>query len=240
MHQVPLPTGSATNLDRGVKPIPWMNLSLGLFCALATGFYAWLTPWQQHVMLEALGASPTALVAMFDSGNAEGLRVLAPVLALFIHSGWLHLVGNLTYFWVFGWPLERRLGHWPLALLFLLGGVAVHLALALRLPTLELPVIGASGAVSAVLGAYLGLIPRRSIGLWVPLGVIVEFVRVPALLVIGSWFVLQLVYAGFGPISWQIAFWTHLAGFSLGLMLALLVRAGGVLLGAQHRVYAKR
>ncbi|NIV20409.1 MAG: rhomboid family intramembrane serine protease, partial [Gammaproteobacteria bacterium] len=74
-------------------------------------------------------------------------------------------------------------------------------------------VIGASGAVSAVVGASLGLFPRRRIGLYLPLGLYVQFVRVPALLVIGSWFTLQLVYSVVGPISGAMAWWTHLAGF---------------------------
>jgi membrane associated rhomboid family serine protease len=93
------------------------------------------------------------------------------------------------------------------------------------MPQLDTAVIGASGAVSAVVGASLALFPARRIGLYLPLGMYVQFVQVSALLVIGSWFTLQLVYSMFGPISRTMAWWTHLAGFAVGLVLALLAKA---------------
>ena len=144
---------------------------------------------------------------------------------LFLHPSWLHLGGNLAYLWVFGLPVERKVGGTLLALLFLIGGALSQLILALRLPELETPIVGASGAVSAVVGAYLGLFPSRSIGLYLPLGLYLQFAQVPALIVIGSWFTLQLVYTVFGPISGFVAWWIHLAGFTLGLIFALMVRA---------------
>ena len=107
---------------------------------------------------------------------------------------------------------------------FLLGGAIANLMVALRLPQLETPIIEASGAVSAVVGAYLGLFPRRRIGLFLPLGLYLQFARVPALLVIGSWFTLQLLYTAFGPINAAVAWWTHLAGFALGISFALMAR----------------
>lgn len=220
---------------RAASKLPWMTLGLGLLCLAATGFFLWLTPWQQQVTLESLGASPAGLYEMLRGIDGPSARLLTPLLSLFIHSGWLHLLGNLAYLWVFGWPLERRLGHGAVAVLFLLGGLVAQLMLAQRLPNLEFAVIGASGAVSTILGAYLGLFPSRTIGLWLPLGLVVEFVRVPALLVVGSWFGLQLLYAGLGPITWKMAFWTHLAGFSIGLMLALLLRGGRLLLAGHGK-----
>ena len=79
--------------------------------------------------------------------------------------------------------------------------------------------------MSAVVGAYLGLFPRRRMGLFLPLGLYLQFARVPSLLVIGSWFTLQLLYTVFGPIDAAVAWWTHVAGFALGLSFALLTRA---------------
>ncbi len=189
--------------------------------------YALGTPLQQRVLVDVAGANPSELsAALSDPGLSLGLTGWGLlVLSLFIHSGWLHLAGNLAYLWVFGIPVERRLGPLSLALVFVLGGVLAHLMVALRLPLLDTPVIGASGAVSAVVGAYLGLFPRQRIGLYLPLGLFMQFTRVPALLVIGSWFVLQLVYSAVVPISAAMAWWTHLAGFALGLIFALLARA---------------
>jgi membrane associated rhomboid family serine protease len=145
--------------------------------------------------------------------------------SLFVHASWLHLVGNLVYLWVFGIKVEQRLGALGLITVFLLGGALANVIVALRVPQLETPIIGASGAISAVVGAYLGLFPRRRIGLFLPLGVYLQFARVPALLVIGSWFTLQLLYTAFGPIDAAVAWWTHLAGFALGVSFALLTRA---------------
>jgi membrane associated rhomboid family serine protease len=95
----------------------------------------------------------------------------------------------------------------------------------LQLGGLDTPIIGASGAISAVVGAYLGLFPSRRIGLFLPLGLYLQFAQVPSLLVIGSWFTLQLLYTVFGPINAAVAWWTHLAGFALGLSIALMYRA---------------
>jgi len=126
---------------------------------------------------------------------------------------------------VFGVTVEHKLGGLFMAALFLLGGALANVMVAMRLPVLDTPVIGASGAVSAVVGAYLGLFPGKRIGLFLPLGLYLQFAKVPALLVIGSWFTLQLVYSAFGPITGAVAWWTHLAGFALGLIFAMLARA---------------
>jgi membrane associated rhomboid family serine protease len=116
-------------------------------------------------------------------------------------------------------------GHLRFALLFVLLGAVANLFVALRVPELERSVIGASGGVSAVIGIYLGLFPSRRIGLWLPLGLFLQFARIPALLVIGSWFTLQLLYTVFGPMSDAVAWWTHVAGFLAGLAVAMLLRA---------------
>jgi len=152
-------------------------------------------------------------------------QLLSLVSALFIHASWLHLLGNMVYLWVFGMPLERRLGGLGLVFVFVLGGALANLFVVMRLPEFTSPIVGASGAVSAVVGAYLGLFPSRRIGMLLPLGLYFQFAHVPAVLVIGSWFTLQLVYTVLGPITGIVAWWTHMAGFALGLIFALLARA---------------
>jgi len=170
---------------------------------------------------------PSQLTAIFSQPMSawKDYQVLSLVSALFIHTSWLHLLGNLVYLWVFGMPLERRLGGFGMALVFVFGGSLANLFVTMRLPELTSPIVGASGAVSAVVGAYLGLFPSRRIGMLLPLGLYLQFARVPAVLVIGSWFTLQLVYTVLGPITGVVAWWTHMAGFALGLIFALLVRA---------------
>lgn len=204
------------------RGFPWMTLTLALACLAASGLYAVLDPSQQRVVIATIGASPAEVNGLLTGQRSEGWSVLW--LSLFFHSSWLHLLGNVIYLWVFGLPVERRTGPLALVVVFLLGGALAHMLLALQLPTLERPVIGASGAVSAVVGACAGLYPRRRIGLYLPLGVVVEFVRLPTVLVVGSWFALQLLYSVVGPTSGAMAWWTHLAGFGLGLLFALLAR----------------
>ncbi len=186
-----------------------------------------MTPLAQNAMLELGGVLPDQLAPIFSrpfAGWAD-YQLLTLVSALFIHTSWIHLLGNMVYLWVFGMPLERRLGSVGMVLVFVLGGALSNLFVTLRLPDLASPIVGASGAISAVVGAYLGLFPYRRIGMLLPLGLYLQFARVPALLVIGSWFTLQLVYTVLGPITGIVAWWTHMAGFALGLIFALLIRA---------------
>jgi len=159
-----------------------------------------------------------------DAGLGDSVGLAALVSALFAHSTWLHLAGNVAYLWVFGMPVERALGHLKFLGVFLMLGALANLFVALRIPELERTIIGASGGVSAVIGVYLGLFPTRRIGLWLPLGLFLQFARIPALLVIGSWFTLQVLYTVFGPMSDAVAWRTHVAGFVAGVLVALVIR----------------
>jgi membrane associated rhomboid family serine protease len=220
-------SGIVTNWSKSSPPLPWVVMIVSSACLLTGLVYAFLPPLAQQALIEVAGALPSDTAVMLSQPVSAWHRfgLVAVFSSLFVHSSWPHLVGNLAYLWVFGMPVERRTGVFFFALLFLLGGALAHIIVALRLPHLQTPVVGASGAVSAVVGAYLGLFPSRRIGLYLPLGLYLQFARVPALLVIGSWFTLQLVYTAFGPITGAEAWWTHLAGFTLGLIFAFLVRA---------------
>ena len=206
---------------------PFATIYCTLLCLLAFLIYSGLSPLMQQAMIDVGGMNPSQTSALLhrDFASWWEMTALGTVTSLFIHASWLHLLGNLAYLWVFGIKVEQRLGSIGLALIFLLGGVLANVIVALRVPQLDTPIIGASGAISAVVGAYLGLFPRRRIGLFLPLGVYLQFARVPALLVIGSWFTLQLLYTVFGPINGAVAWWTHVAGFALGLSFSLVTRA---------------
>jgi len=211
--------------ERAPRP-PYASIGFILASVFLFVLYAGLSPIRQQVMIEVAGMQPARMAERLYGGVAGwwDFSALSVVTALFIHSNWLHLLGNLVYFWVFGIKVERRVGAVGLLAVLLLGGALANVIVALRLPSMETPIIGASGAVSAVVGAYLGLFPRRRIGLYLPLGLYLQFARVPAVIVIGSWFTLQLLYTAFGPINATVAWWTHLAGFALGLSFAFLAR----------------
>lgn len=151
-------------------------------------------------------------------------RLLTLLSALFIHAGPVHLVGNLLFLLIFGLPSERIMGPWRYLLLFLAGGALANLAAALLMGTPARAIIGASGGVSAVIGAYLALFPNARLGVVVPLGLWLEFIRVPAALLIGLWATLQLIFTFVGPSFGAVAWWAHLAGFLVGLVYALALK----------------
>ncbi|RMH89042.1 rhomboid family intramembrane serine protease [Lysobacter pythonis] len=173
---------------------------------------AWLLAW---------GALGGPLRLGLDAGSA--LAWLRLISSLFLHADWAHLVGNLVFLMIFGLPAERLMGSSRFLLLFLLGGAVANLAAAVSLAEGRV-IIGASGTVSAVLGAWLALFPRARLGVVVPLGLFLEFVRAPAALLIGLWALLQVVFAYIGPAYGQVAWVAHLAGFGFGGVFALLSR----------------
>lgn len=218
--------GIVTNWSKPAARFPWVTLTIIFVCIGVRLLQLGMTPLVQQIMLELGGVVPVELSVVLDQpGGWTDPLLLTLFSALFIHTGWLHLVGNMLYLWVFGMPVERRLGGFGMLAVFLVGGAMANLIVAMRIPDMASPIVGASGAVSAVVGAYLGLFPFRRIGMLLPLGLYVQFARIPAVLVIGSWFTLQLVYSMLGTITGVVAWWTHMTGFTLGLIYALMARA---------------
>jgi membrane associated rhomboid family serine protease len=144
---------------------------------------------------------------------------------MFLHGGWMHLLGNLLYMWVFGPKLERTLGSGCFTVLVIISAVAAALAQAWTDPSSAVPMIGASGGVSGILGAYLMLHPRTEISLIVPVVIVMRVVYLPAWVVLAAWFVLQLLYANLPAAGGGIAFSAHVGGFVAGLVLAPLLTA---------------
>lgn len=178
---------------------------------------AWVMQW---------GLVPAQLFASSHSGWRWLLGAQVPDLftALFIHVQWLHLAGNMLFLVIFGLSSERELGSLRFLALFVLGGVFANLMGALTLAGVHAPIIGCSGAVSAVVGAYLALFPRARLGLVLPLGLYLEFVRVPASLMIGLWVLLQLLFGYAGAEFGAVAWWSHIAGFLFGILFAFFSR----------------
>lgn len=142
---------------------------------------------------------------------------------MFLHGGWLHLIFNMVFLWVFADNIEDAFGHLGFALFYILCGIAAGLAHAIMEPGSQVPVIGASGAVSGVLGGYLLLYPKAR--LWVIFYLPIPF-RIPAVIVLGVWFATQLlgVFTP-GEEGDMIAWWAHIGGFATGLILTLLLRS---------------
>lgn len=182
---------------------------------------------QQHRLMLNWGALSGGLAAPAEwmSALRDG-RLLRLFTALFLHADWAHLLGNLVFLLIFGLSAERAMGPWRLLALFLLGGAVANLAAAIAIGTPDRLIIGASGAVSALIGAYLALFPGAKLGVVVPLGLFLQFVKVPAALLIGVWALLQLVFTFIGPAFGAVAWSAHLAGFAFGGVFALVAKAG--------------
>lgn len=206
---------------------PWMLLASSLAIVMVSAGFVATSAVDTEGWLHLWGFRPDQIMQAMQSplDAIKLLSLLSLVSALFLHADWVHLVGNLAYLWVFGISVEKAVGHWRFLLMFVLLGAAANAVTAWHLQGADtVTIIGASGGVSAIIGVYLGLFPRRRIGLWLPLGLYLQFARVPAVLVIGSWFTLQLLYSVFGPEQHAVAWAAHLAGFALGLLAALLIR----------------
>ncbi len=171
------------------------------------------------------GVIPRELAAW--SGQPWVLATL--VTSLFLHGGWFHLIGNMLYLWIFGNNVEDRMGHVGFLLFYLLCGIAASLAEVFLKPGSALPTIGASGAIAGVLGAYFLLYPKAKVILLIPVFLFFFFtVQVPAVLVLGLWFVMQLFSGvsqlGVSTESGGVAYWAHAGGFIAGMVLMPLFR----------------
>jgi len=143
--------------------------------------------------------------------------------ALFLHADWTHLLGNMLFLAIFGIATERILRGWRWSFLWLLAGALANLGAALLAGNPRAPIIGASGAVSALIGSYLFLFPQAKLGIMLPLGLYVQFVRVPALHLLGVWLLLQILLTvgeQFAGVAWS----AHVFGFASGMLLAWILR----------------
>lgn len=213
--------------SRRPPPSPWAT---PLLAVSWVGLFIWLStssPAARESILRNWGTVPEGLFLREPEWWAPLIDGRAPTLltAIFIHADWLHLTGNVAFLLIFGLSAERSLGTARFLVLLLLSGVASNLAAAVSLAgSVDSVVVGASGAISAVIGAYLVLFPNARLGVVLPLGLYLEFVRTPAALLIGIWAALQVLLSFVGPSFGAVAWWAHIAGFLGGILFALLSR----------------
>ena len=157
------------------------------------------------------------LVCVIDSGP-QYLNVLT---SMFMHGGWMHLIGNMWFLWLFGNNIEDSMSRLRFLAFYLLCGVAAAMAQVFADPASAIPMVGASGAISGVMGAYLVLFPRVRVFTFIPLGFYMTSVALPAWAMLVYWMVLQ-VFGGLASIGAEgggVAFWAHLGGFIAGVVL---------------------
>ena len=174
------------------------------------------------VAIYALGVIPASLLQ--GALLPQELRWVSPeitiVTSMFLHGGFMHLIGNMLYLWVFGDNIEDILGKPVFIFFYLLCGLVAALSQAIPDPSSTIPMIGASGAISGILGAYMAFFPKRSIRVAIPLGFFLQILRLPAFVVLIFWFVLQLINSSISGSDGGVAFGAHIGGFIAGVILA--------------------
>jgi membrane associated rhomboid family serine protease len=146
--------------------------------------------------------------------------------SMFMHGGWFHILGNMWFLWIFGNNVEDAMGHARFVVFYLLCGLAAAAAQTMTDPQSIVPMVGASGAIGGVMGAYVLLYPRVQVHMLIILGFYVTTIAVPAVLMLGYWFFLQLI-SGWSSIDSEgggVAFWAHIGGFVAGGVLVLVFR----------------
>ncbi len=182
--------------------------------------FQWLAGANQEAMIYEFALIPANVTAGLDVGDVRDIFT-----SMFMHGGLLHIAGNMLYLWIFGDNVEDNLGKVKYLLFYLVGGVVASLAHIVSSPNSQIPTVGASGAIAAVLGAYLVLYPSAKVETFIPLGFFMRLAVLPASIVLGLWFVLQLfngvMTIGAADVG-GVAFWAHIGGFLAGVVMALL------------------
>lgn len=160
--------------------------------------------------------------AMIPARITAGENYPSLITSIFLHAGFMHLAGNMLFLWIFGDNLEDKLGHIPFVIFYLVGGAGANLAQLMAGPMDPIPTIGASGAIAAVMGGYLLLFPKAKVDIFVFLIIFIRIIPVPAWIMLGLWFALQLLNGlGADTSEGGVAYWAHAGGFVVGFVLTL-------------------
>jgi rhomboid family protein len=193
------------------RTVPYLTVTIIILNALAWFYELSLPREDLPVFLQQFGVVPAYFAA--------------PTLisSMFLHGSWSHVLGNMWYLWIFGDNVEDRMGHFRFLVFYLLCGIVAAFGQILIDPTSTLPTIGASGAIAGVMGAYFVLYPQSRVLTLIPLIIFWEIVELPAIFLLGFWFLMQLFSAGAiaattNSQSGGVAFMAHVAGFLTGLV----------------------
>lgn len=207
--------------DNPTRLTPLVTMAFIAMCFVVFVYQSNLLEVPAQLFAVQYGAIPSVIfgTATLPEEAAVGFpAVFTLVTSMFLHGGWIHLLGNMLYLWIFGNNVEDAMGHAKFVVFYVLSGVLAALSHAFTDPSSEIPMVGASGAISAVLGAYLLLYPRARVLVMLPA---IGMTRVPAGIVLGMWFVTQLVSGGMsiGSTGGGVAFFAHIGGFLAGMAL---------------------
>lgn len=218
-----------------VIPLQWVTAALIVICMAVFVGQLGFNDSELSRFQYRYGMTPAVLLqyAKLDPGLVGIPSELTLISSMFLHAGWMHLIGNMAYLWVFGDNIEDAMGHWRFLVFFLVCGALASVAHTLANPDSTAPLIGASGAVSGIMGAYLMLHPKVKI-------LVLAFNRIPVYLpayaLLVGWLALQ-IYSAHMATEDAVAWWAHIGGFVAGALLILAFKRGDVPLfdsGTEH------
>ena len=222
--------------DNPTDTFPFITLSIIASCVL---IFLWQLSLGKNMQaaVYSLGMIPAVL---FNFTQLPAELVTVPPIAtiftsMFLHGGWMHLLGNMLFLWIFGNNIEDAMGHGRFVLFYLICGIAAAMTQALPDPQSAIPMVGASGAISGILGAYLVLYPRAKVLVLIPLGFFITTWRIAAGWVLGAWFLIQL-FSSLGDTSaGGVAWGAHVGGFVAGALLVSVFKRKHIPLFAKAR-----
>ncbi|HEY6192218.1 MAG TPA: rhomboid family intramembrane serine protease [Bacteroidota bacterium] len=177
------------------------------------------------------GLVPADLLGALHSGHVHAALFLPMFTSMFLHGGWLHLLGNMLFLYIFGDNVEDRFGHGGYLLFYFVAGLAAAATQTVFSPGSGVPMVGASGAIAGVLGAYVFMFPAARVTTLIPIFIFFQIVELPAFLFLGIWFLLQaisgLLSLGIGADAGGVAWWAHIGGFAAGALLFPFLRKPG-------------
>lgn len=207
--------------DNPTRNTPYVTIGIIIVCVLV---FLWELSLGKRLELAVYSLGMTPAIVFGNKHLLPELNLVPEWMtiftSMFLHAGWMHLIGNMLYLWIFGDNVEDAMGHGRFLVFYLLSGVFAVLAQALPDPNSTIPMIGASGAISGVLGAYLLMFPHARVLVVIPFGFYLHTTRIPAGLVLAFWFLLQLFSSATS--SGQqggVAFGAHIGGFIAGMLL---------------------
>jgi membrane associated rhomboid family serine protease len=215
--------------DNPTRRRPYVTWAIIAICVAVFLWQLGLPPRAEAAFAYGFGFIPAL---WFEGKELSPALAVVPmpltiVTSMFLHGGFMHLAGNMLYLWIFGNNVEDAMGHPRFIAFYLIGGAVAVFAHAFSEPGSEVPMIGASGAISAVLGGYLLLHPKARVLVLIPLGFFFWTMRLPAMLVLAFWFGMQFlqVLSGGGQ---GVAWWAHIGGFVAGMAMLPLFKERGV------------
>ncbi len=206
--------------------IPFVTIAIIVVNVAVFLHQARQNPHQERAFVTRYGIRPVDVVH-YAQGDPQvrghfGVIFLPFLTAMFLHGGWMHLLGNMWYLWIFGDNVEDRMGHVKYLIFYLLCGLAASVAHIVASPSSGVPMVGASGAIAGVLGAYAVAFPRARVSCLLPLFIVWMVVELPALIVLGFWFFIQFLSGmqslRMSAVGGGVAWWAHIGGFVLGMI----------------------